>query len=63
MHRKQEADLLPLNSKIKRTLKNLRKITVAESSMANQRERLQAILEKEEEEVERTQRPNTMEDF
>ena len=62
MHRKQEADLLPLNSKIKRTLKNLRKITVAESSMANQRERLQAILEKEEE-VERTQRPNTMEDF
>ena len=30
--------------------------------MANQRERLQAILE-EEEELERNQRPNTMEDF
>ena len=32
--------------------------------MENQRERLQAIPEKEEEEeVERTQRPNTMEEF
>ena len=31
--------------------------------MANQRERLQAILEEEEEEVERPQRPNTMEEF
>ena len=37
MHRKQEADLLPLNTEIERTLKNLRKITVAESrSMENQ---------------------------
>ena len=63
MHRKQEADLLPLNTEIERTLKNLTKITVAESrSMENQRERLQAIPE-EEEEAERTQRPNTMEDF
>ena len=54
MHRKQEADLLPLDTEIKRTLKNLRKITVAKSrSMENQRERLQAILE-EEEKVERT---------
>ena len=44
MHRKLEADLLPLDTKIEKTLKNLRKITVAESkSMANQRERLQAI--------------------
>ena len=41
MHRKQEADMLPLNIEIERTLKNLRKIIVAESrSMANQRERL-----------------------
>ena len=63
MHRKQEVDLLPLNTEIERTLKNLQKITVAESrSMSNQRERLQAILE-EEEEAERTQRPNIMEDF
>ena len=65
MHRKKEADLLPLDTEIERTLKNLRKITVTESrSMANQRERLQIIPEEEEEEeAERTQRPNTMEDF
>ena len=51
MHRKPEADLLPLNTEIERTLKNLRKINSAESrNMANQRERLQAILEEEEEE-------------
>ena len=63
MHRKSEADLLHLDTEIKRTLKNLRKITSAEfKSMANQSERLQAILE-EEEEVERPQRPNTMENF
>ena len=63
MLRKPETDLLPLDTEIKRTLKNMRKITVAESrSMANQRERLQVIPE-EEEESERTQRPTTMEDF
>ena len=55
--------MLPLDTEIERTLQNLRKITVAESrSMANQRKRLQVILEKEEK-VARTQRPNTMEDF
>ena len=52
MHRKPEADLLPLDIEIERTLK----------IWANQRESLQAILE-EEEEAERLQRPNTMEDF
>ena len=63
MHRKPEADLLPLDTEIERTLKNMRKITVTESkSMENQRERLQVIRE-EEEEAERTQRPNIMEDF
>ena len=61
MHRKPEADLLPLDTEIERTLKNMRKITIAESkSMANQRERLQAIPE---EEAKRNQRPTTMEDF
>ena len=41
MHRKQEADMLPLDTEIERTLKNLRKIIVAESrSMENQIERL-----------------------
>ena len=44
MHRKLEAYLLPLDTEIERTLKNLRNITSAESmSMTNQRERLQAI--------------------
>ena len=63
MHKNSEADLLPLDTEIKRTLRNMRKITSAESrSMTDQRERLQAIPE-EEEEVERPQRPNTMEDF
>ena len=63
MLRKPEADLLPLDIEIERTLKNLRKITSAEfRSMENQRERLQATLE-EEEEAKRPQRPNTMEDF
>ena len=53
MRRKLEVDLLPLDTKIERTLRNLRKITSAESrSMANQRERLQAIPE-EEEKIER----------
>ena len=63
MHRRPEADLLPLDTEIERTLQNLRRITSAETrNMANQRERLQAISE-EEEEVERNQRSNTIEDF
>ena len=41
MHRKPEADLLPLDTEIERTLKNLRKVTSVESTrMENQRERL-----------------------
>ena len=44
MHRKQEVDLLPLDTKIEITLRNMRKVTSDEStSMANQRERLQPI--------------------
>ena len=39
MHRKPEEDLLPLDTEIEITLKNLRQITSAESiSVANQRE-------------------------
>ena len=63
MHRRPKADLMPLDTEIERTLQNLRRITSVESiNMANQRERLQAIPE-EEEEVEINQRPNTMEEF
>ena len=52
MHRKLEVDLLPLDTEIERTLRNLRKVTSTESkSMANQRERLQPI--SEEAEIER----------
>ena len=62
MHRKLEADLLPLDNEIERTLKNLRKATNAEyKSMENQRKRLQTI--PEEEETERSQRPNTRRTF
>ena len=46
MHRKSEVELLPLNTEIERTLKNMRKSTNAEDrSMANQIERLQTIPE------------------
>ena len=62
MHRKLKVELLPLDTEIERTLKNMRKATSAEDrSMANQIERLQTI--PEEEEAERPQRPNTMEEF
>ena len=62
MHRRPEAELLPLGTEIERTLQNLRRITSAKSrNMENQRERLQTI--PEEEEVERPQRPNIMEEF
>ena len=55
MHRKLEAELLPLDTKIERTLKNMRKATSPEDkSVANQIERLQTILE--EEEAERQQK-------
>ena len=38
MHRRLEADLLPLDTEIERTLQNMRKITVVESkNIANQR--------------------------
>ena len=60
MHRKPKAELLPLDTEIERTLKNLRKITNAESkNMENQIERLQSFPE-EEEVAEGLQRPNTL---
>ena len=62
MHEKSEVELLPLDTEIERTLKNLRKATSAKDrSMANQIERLQTI--PEEEEAKRPQRPNTMEEI
>ena len=62
MHKKPEADLLLLDTEIEKTLRNRRKVTSAEStSMENQREILQPILE--EAEPDRPQRKMTMEDF
>ena len=62
MNRKSKAELLPLNTEIERTLKNLRKATSTEErSTVNQIERLQTFLE--EEEADRPQRPNTMKEF
>ena len=46
MHRKLEAELLPLDTELERTLRNLRKVKSVESTtMTNQRERIQPILE------------------
>ena len=54
--------MLPLDTKIEKTLRNLRKVTSAESTnMENQRERLQPI--PEEAEADRPQRKMMMEDF
>ena len=62
MHRKPEAYLLPLDTKIEKTLRHLRKVRSDESTtMENQRERLQPI--PEEAEADRPQRQMTMEDF
>ena len=47
MHRRPEANLLPLDTKIERTLQDLRRlISVGSRNMENQRERLQANTEK-----------------
>ena len=62
MHKKPEAELLPLDTELERTLRNLRKVKRAESTtMADKRERMQPI--PEETEAERPQRQMTMEDF
>ena len=54
--------MLPLDTEIEKTLKNMRKATSSKyKSMTNQKERLQTI--PEEEETERPQRPNIMEEF
>ena len=62
IHRKPEAELLPLDTELERTLRNLRKVKGAEAAtMANQRERMQPI--PKEAETERPQRQMTMENF
>ena len=50
MHRKSETELLPLDTEIERTLKNLKKkaTSTEDRSIANQIERLQTIPKDEE---------------
>ena len=41
MHRKPEAELLPLDTELERTLRNLKKVGIAETTvMADEREKL-----------------------
>ena len=62
MHRKPEVELLPLDTELGRTLRNLRKVKSVElATMVDQRERMQPI--QEEAETERLQRQMTMENF
>ena len=62
MHRKPKAELLPLDTELERTLRNLRKVKGVEvAPMVNQRERMQPILEEAETEI--PQRQMNMEDF
>ena len=59
MLRRPEAYMLPLDTEIEIMVQNLRTITSAESRIiAHQGDRLQAIPEEKEEEIERNQRPN-----
>ena len=49
MHRKPKAELLPLDTKLERTLRNMRKVKSVESTtMTDQRERMQPIPKKAE---------------
>ena len=62
MHRKLEAEPLPLDTELERTLRNMRQVKGVESTtMEDQRERMQPI--PREAEIERLQRQMTMEDF
>ena len=61
MHRKPEAELLPLDIELEKTLRNLKKVIFAESVvMVEQQETHKNILALA---VERPQRQRTMEDF
>ena len=62
MHRRPEAELLPLDTKLERTLRNLKKMGIAkEVAMAEQEETDQHVLI--EQTIKRPQTQRTMEDF
>ena len=62
MHRKPEEELLPMDTKLKKTLRNLKKVRSTKSTiMADQREIQQNT--QAEATTERPQRQRTIEDF
>ena len=61
MHRKLELDLFPLDTKLERTLKNLRKVSSAETTIMAE-ERMGQTVEQETT-IERPPMQDTMEDF
>ena len=62
MHKKPEAELLPLNTELERALRNLKKVRIVEAvAMAEQEGTDQHVLV--EPTTERPQRQRTMEDF
>ena len=62
MHRRPEAELLPLDTELESTLRNLKKVRVSEAvSMAEQKENDHHV--PAEPTIERPQRQRTMEDF
>ena len=62
MHRKLEAELLPLETELEKTLRNLKKVRSAESTVMEKQREVQQNT-KEEVIAERPQRQRTMEDF
>ena len=62
MHRKPEAEVLPLDTELERTLRNMKKVIILEASiMAEQRQTSQKILDVAAERPQQRQR--IMEDF
>ena len=61
MHRKLELDLFPLDTELERTLKNLRKVSSAETTIMAE-ERMGQTVEQETT-IERPPMQDTMEDF
>ena len=61
MHRKPESDLFPLDTKLERTLRNLRKVRSAETTIMAE-ERMGQTIEQETT-TERPPMQDTMEDF
>ena len=62
MHRKPEVELLPLDTELEKTLRNLKKVQSVESTVMVEQREVQKNTQAEAT-VERPQRQRTMEDF